>query len=113
MNDFDDDDDDPDFNSVTEIEVGVEFEGLHMISLHATVSVDLEDPMAATKRLQNVISILKKSIPASEYTEGELALGKDGTIEPFDEEAAEMDETVRDLQKKLGKKEDKKDDSKR
>jgi hypothetical protein len=109
----DDDDDAPELDGVTEIEVGVEFEGLHMISLHAAVTVDLADPAAATQRLQNVISVLKKSIPASEYTEGELALSKDGTIEPFDEEAAEIDETVRDLQKKLGKKEDKKDDSKR
>jgi len=111
----DDDEDDDEFifdKDRVSVEVGVEFEGLHNITLCTDVTICLSDPTGSSRRLQEIIRMLKKGIPACEYTEGDLALNKDGQIDVFDEEAAAEADKVREIQEKLLK-DKKKDDSER
>jgi hypothetical protein len=100
----DEDDNDEDFifdkDRVT-VEVGVEFEGMHTITLAADVNIRLSDPIGSSLRLQEIINLLKKGIPACEYTDGDLALNKNGQIDVFDEEAAAEADKVREIQAKL------------
>jgi hypothetical protein len=83
------------------VEVGVEFEGMHNITLCADIDIRLSDPVGSSLRLQEIINLLKKGIPACEYTDGDLALNKNGQIDVFDEEAAAEADKVREIQAKL------------
>lgn len=85
--DEEDDDDEGDDESFVfdkdrvSVEVGVEFDGLHNISLCTDVNIRLSDPIEASQRLQKIINMLKKGIPACEYTEGNLTLNEQGQID--------------------------------
>jgi hypothetical protein len=100
--DDEEDDDEFDFDKDrVDVEVGVEFEGLHNITLCTEVPIRLSDPVGSSRRLQEIIQMLKKGIPACEYTVGDLALNKDGQIDVFDEEAAAEADKVREIQERL------------
>ena len=110
----DDEDEDLDLEKdCLNVEVGVEFAGVHNVTFCTDVAICLSDPGGSARRLQEIVNLLKKGIPASEYTEGDMVLDRKGQIDFADDEGEgededERNEKLRDLQNKFKPKEDKK-----